>query len=80
MRKSELKGLTDAIYRLSVLVQQMAQDAKDINRETKHNSKKSLIINMAAITLSFVLVFGGAEALKKLSIITTAIKALGFIV
>ena len=79
IRKNEITDLTKKMDAMISLVYSFSKDAKETNSKTKRNSKISMISNLIAVFFSLFLVFGGAEALKQLGLITTAIKAIDIV-
>lgn len=80
IRKGEISELTKKMNELMSLVYAFSKDARETNNKTKRNSKVSMIANLVAVFFSLFLIFGGAEALKQLGVITTAIKAIDIVV
>ncbi len=80
IRKDENSKLTQKITELGALVFESIKRVDETNRKTARNSKISMISNLIAVFFSLFLIFGGAEALRQLGLITTAIKAIDIVV
>ena len=79
IRKDENSKLSQKITELGTLVFESMKRVDETNRKTARNSKISMISNLIAVFFSLFLIFGGAEALRQLGLITTAIKAIDII-
>lgn len=79
IRKDEVSRLYQKISDLGTLVFESMRKVDETNRKTARNSKISMISNLVAVFFSLFLVFGGAEALRQLGLITTAIKAIDIV-
>lgn len=80
IRKDENSKLSQKITELGALVFESMKRVDETNRKTARNSKISMISNLVAVFFSLFLIFGGAEALRQLGVITTAIKAIDLVV
>lgn len=76
IRKDEYKKLDEKMSRIVVAVESALKTSEENHRKSLHNSRISMIANLFAVGFSLFLVFGGAEAIKQLGVLTTAIKAL----
>lgn len=79
-RKGEIKALGEKIDKLQKITLLSTTEVQNSMKKTNRNSKISMIATLVSVFFSLFLIFGGAEALKQLGFLTTAIKTLEIII